>query len=101
MALERAGQFNYDVVMSDYLMPEMDGLRFLEAFREIQPDAARILFSGQANKDVLVKAINNSEIYGYISKPWHEYALISTLSQAIDYHDLLRENRLLAKKAKT
>lgn len=100
MALERAKQFNYDVVISDYLMPEMDGLRFLEAFRKIQPDAARILLSGQANKDVLVKAINNSEIYGYISKPWHEYALISTLSKAIDYHDLLRENRLLAKQAK-
>lgn len=98
-ALERARQVAYDVVISDYLMPEMDGLRFLAAFREIQPDAARILLSGHADKDALVKAINSSEIYSYISKPWHEYKLINTVSQAIVYHELLRENRRLAKQA--
>ncbi len=98
-ALERAKHVTYDVVISDYLMPEMDGLRFLAAFREIQPDAARILLSGHADKDALVKAINSSEIYSYISKPWHEYKLINTISQAIDYHELLRENRQLAKHA--
>lgn len=95
-ALERAKRINYDVVISGYQMPEMDGLRFLEAFREIQPDAARILLSDHADKEALVKAINRSEIYSYIGKPWREYALISAVSQAIDYHDLLRENRLLA-----
>lgn len=95
-ALERAKQTDYDVVISDYLMPEMDGLLFLEAFRKIQPDAARILLSGHADKDALVNAINRSEIYGYIGKPWREYLLRSTVSQAISYRDLLRENRLLA-----
>lgn|SRR5574340_483272 len=98
-ALERAREATYDVVISDYLMPEMDGLRFLEAFRKMQPDAARILLSGRADKDVLVKAINSSEIYGYISKPWHEYTLRSTVTQAIVHHELLRENRRLAKYA--
>lgn len=95
-ALERARQVNFDAVISDYLMPEMDGLRFLASFREIQPEAARILLSGHADKEVLVKAINNSEIYSYVSKPWNEYALKSALSQAIAYHDLLREYRLLS-----
>lgn len=98
-ALERARQVHYDVVVSDYLMPEMDGLSFLNAFREIQPDAVRILLSGQADKEVLVKAINNAEIYSYLGKPWHEYTLHNTLAQAISYRDLLRENRLLAKQA--
>lgn len=95
-ALERAKQADYDVVISDYLMPEMDGLSFLEAFRKIQPDAARILLSGHADKDTLVNAINRSEIYGYIGKPWCEYILKSAVSQAISYRDLRRENRLLA-----
>lgn len=95
-ALERARQVIFDVVVADYLMPEMDGLRFLEAIRKIQPDATRVLFSGHADKEVLVKAINDSEIYGYIAKPWHEYELRNTISQAVAYRSLLRENRHLA-----
>lgn len=98
-ALEQAKQINYDVVISDYKMPEMDGLHFLEAFGEIQPDAARILLSGNADRDALVSAINYSNIYSYISKPWHEYILRNTLAHAILYHDLLHENRLLAAQA--
>jgi response regulator RpfG family c-di-GMP phosphodiesterase len=77
----------------------MDGLTFLKALREIQPDAARILISGHTDKEMLIKAINYSEIFGYISKPWHEYTLRNTLSQAIYYHNLLHENRLLAEHA--
>ncbi|HZW24075.1 MAG TPA: response regulator [Gallionella sp.] len=95
-ALERAKQVSYDVVIADYLMPEMDGLHFLEALRQIQPDATRILFSGHADKEVLAQAINGSEIYGYIGKPWREYELKNTVSQAVAYRNLLRENRHLA-----
>jgi len=95
-ALERAKQVNYDVVIADYLMPEMDGLRFLDAIRQMQPDATRILFSGHADKEVLVKAINGSEIYGYIGKPWREHELKNIVSQAVAYRNLLRENRHLA-----
>lgn len=95
-ALERAKQLNFDVVISDFLMPEMDGLHFLEAFRQAQPDAARILLSGQADRETLVNAINRSEIYSYISKPWREYELKSTVSQAVAYHDMQRENRHFA-----
>ena len=68
----------------------------LEAIRQIQPDATRILFSGHADRDVLVKAINDSEIYGYIGKPWREHELKNTVSQAVAYRNLLRENRHLA-----
>lgn len=94
-ALQDARQNAYDAVIADYLMPEMDGLEFFAAMREIQPDAVRILISGHANTTALVNAINRSEIYSYISKPWHEYALANTLAQAIAYRELLRENRLL------
>lgn len=95
-ALERAKQVAFDVVIADYLMPEMDGLRFLEAIRQTQPDAASILLSGQADTETLVNAINRSEIYSYIGKPWHKYVLNSTVSQAVAYHDLLQENRHFA-----
>ena len=95
-ALERARQVSFDVVIADYLMPEMDGLRFLEAFREIQPDAMRILFSGLVDKNMLLRAVNDSEIYGFVAKPWHAHELKSAVSQAVAYRNLLLENRHLA-----
>lgn len=94
-ALEQAKRVGYDLVIADYRMPDMDGVSFLEAFREIQPDAARILFSGQADMKTLIDAINRSEIYAFIGTPWHEYDLRNTVTQAIVFRNLMQENRRL------
>jgi DNA-binding NtrC family response regulator len=96
-ALDYAKKVACDVVIADYLMPEMNGLNFLGAFREKQPDAARILISGQTNKHTLTEAINHLEIFSFISKPWREYELKSAVTQAIIFKNLLLENRLLAR----
>lgn len=95
-ALEKAGKVDYDLVISDYRMPEMDGIRFLEAFRQVRPDAGRILLSGYADMKVLIDAINRAEIYSFVGKPWSEYDLRSAVTQAIAYRNLLLENRSLA-----
>lgn len=94
-ALEQAKRVGYDLVIADYRMPEMDGVSFLEAFRKIQPEASRILFSGQADMKTLIEAINRSEIYAFIGKPWREYDLKSTVTQAIAFRNLTLENRRL------
>lgn len=98
-ALEYAKQVACDVVISDYLMPEMNGVEFLDAFREKQPDAARIILSGHTDKQTLTEAINHLEIFSFISKPWREYELKSAVTQAIVYKNLLLDNRLLAQKS--
>lgn len=97
-ALEKAGKVAYDLVISDYRMPEMDGVRFLEAFRQVRPDAGRILLSGYADMKVLIEAINRAEIFSFVGKPWSEYDLRSAVSQAIAYRNLLLENRMLAER---
>lgn len=99
-ALELAKRVEYDLVIADYLMPEMNGLHFLEAFRKIRPDAARILFSGHADMKTLMMAINNLEISAFIAKPWSEYDLRSAVTQAIIHRDLLLENQRLADELK-
>lgn len=99
-ALQLAKEVDYDLVIADFLMPEMNGLRFLEAFRKIRPDAARILFSGHADMKILTDAINNSEISAFIGKPWSEYDLRSAVTQAIMRRDLLLENQRLAAELK-
>jgi DNA-binding NtrC family response regulator len=97
-ALDHAWETEYDVVIADYRMPEMDGIRFLEAFRRIRPDAARILLSGQADLEVLVDAVNRAEIFSFIQKPWSEFELRIAVIQAIAWRVLQLENAALARR---
>lgn len=95
-ALERARDKAFAVVISDYRMPDMTGLDFLKALYEIQPDCARIVLSGQTDMDALVRMINETHIYRFIPKPWSNYFLKSSISQAIDFRQAVLRNRHMA-----
>ena len=95
-ALEKSRHVAYDLVLSDYRMPSMNGVEFLRAFREIQPDAARLILSGFADLNGLIGAINEAGISRFISKPWNDYELVSSIAQALALRDLTLENQQLA-----
>jgi len=95
-ALEKARHTAYDLVISDYRMPGMNGVEFLKAFREIQPDAARLILSGYADLNGLIGAINEAGISRFISKPWNDYELVSTLGHILSLRALTLENQQLA-----
>ncbi len=95
-ALERAKYTPYDLVLSDYRMPVMNGVQFLKAFREIQPDAARLILSGYADLNGLISAINEAGITRFVSKPWNDYELVATLGQVLTLRELTLENQRLA-----
>ena len=99
-ALEKAQGTPYDLVMSDYRMPVMNGVQFLKAFREIQPDAARLILSGYADLNGLISAINEAGISRFISKPWNDYELVSSIGQALALRELMQENQRLADQAR-
>ena len=69
-ALAEAKDYVFDLVISDYLMPGMNGIAFLSQFKNVQPQAMRILLTGYADKENAIKAINNVGLYQYIEKPW-------------------------------
>lgn len=95
-ALEAAGQEEFDLFLSDYRMPVMDGIEFLRAAKEIQPDAARLILSGYADLNALVRAVNEVGIDRFVGKPWNDYDLLSAIGQALAHRELIVENRQLA-----
>lgn len=95
-ALELLGQTDYDLIISDYRMPGMDGVEFLKAAKAIQPDAARLILSGYADLNALLRAVNEVGIERFVGKPWNDYELMSAIAQSLAHHELLLENRQLA-----
>jgi len=79
-----------DVVISDYLMPDLNGIEFFLQLKEIQPQATRILLTGYADKENAIKAINDVGLYQYIEKPWENDDLKLIIRNGIEKRMLLK-----------
>jgi two-component system, probable response regulator PhcQ len=95
-ALKSAAGCAYDLVVSDFRMPEMDGVAVLRRMRELQPDCARVILSGYTDLNGLIGAINEARIDRFIAKPWSDFEFISTLAQVLEIRALRMENEALA-----
>ncbi len=83
------------VVLSDYMMPEMDGVTFLELVKQHKPDVVRILLTAHGRLNNAMTAINRSQIFGYLTKPWEHEHLKGTVARAFQHHNLVTENKRL------
>jgi len=95
-ALAHASKVPLALAISDYRMPRRNGVEFLRALRDLQPDCGRIILSGYADFTAVVSAINEAGITRFISKPWSDLELLSAVRQALEIRKLLMENRRLA-----
>jgi cyclic di-GMP phosphodiesterase len=86
-----ANHQHIDLVISDYLMPEMDGISFLAKVKEKVPLAPRILLTGYADKENAIKAINEVGLYQYVEKPWDNEELKLVVRNALEKVTLLQE----------
>ena len=82
-----------DLVISDFLMPEMNGLEFLSEVKKLYPEVSKILLTGYADKENAIKAINEIGLYRYIEKPWNNDDLIINIKNGIERSYLLSELR--------
>jgi response regulator RpfG family c-di-GMP phosphodiesterase len=83
------------VVISDYMMPGMDGITFLKHARVRCPGAVRILCTAAEDFRVALQAVNSGEVFRIIAKPWHQQELLGTVNQAAEAARLRRENERL------
>ena len=86
------------LVISDQKMPGMDGIKFLYEVKKISPDTIRIMLTGFADVNIAIQAINEGEVYRFITKPWNNVELLSTVKQGIEYYDLKMELGRLNKR---
>lgn len=92
-ALEFLKDNTPDLVISDFLMPEMNGLEFLSEVNTMYPEVSKILLTGYADKENAIKAINDVGLYRYIEKPWNNDDLIINIKNGIERSYLLSQLR--------
>jgi two-component system NtrC family sensor kinase len=83
---------SFQVVVSDYRMPVMNGVEFLKSVYERWPDTVRIVLSGYADAGAIVAAINEGHIYKFIPKPWNDEELRVTIHNCLERYFLLKRN---------
>ncbi len=92
-ALARARALEFDAILSDYRMPELDGIEFLRRARALQPDAVNMLFSGSGDRAAVERAFDEAGIFRFIAKPWDDATLVGALAESLNHRDLMREQR--------
>ncbi len=82
-----------DLIISDFLMPDMNGLEFLREAKKMYPETSMILLTGYADKENAIKAINEIGLYKYIEKPWDNDDLMMNIRNGIERSHLLSDLR--------
>jgi len=85
----------FAVILSDMRMPLMSGSVFLREARRVAPDAARILLTGYADMDAAVTAVNEAQLFRFLTKPCPAADLLETCSAAVEQHRVQSAERML------
>jgi DNA-binding NtrC family response regulator len=89
-AIAYLAEHTVDLIISDFLMPGMDGIAFLMRARELVPEVPRIILTGYADKENAIKAINQVGLFHYIEKPWNNDELLHIIENGLEKRRLLQ-----------
>ncbi len=99
-ALDIARKEEPSVIISDQKMPRMNGAELLSQVKVASPDTVRIMLTGYADMQAALSAINEGQVFRFISKPWNDDELREVLRQANFQNYLVRENKRLMEVTK-
>lgn len=83
------------VVISDMRMPQMDGAAFLTQVRTHWPDATRLLLTGETGRDAAAAAVNEGQIFRFLTKPCAPDKLLLAVQAAVRQHQLVTAEKML------
>jgi len=90
-ALEAFRREEPEVVVADFMMPELDGIEFLRQVRDLRPHTTRILLTGYADIGNAIRAINEAGLYYYLQKPWDNEHLRLVIRNGMERSALINE----------
>lgn len=85
---EELSQKRVDLIISDFMMPGMNGIEFLKKVKEKSPESVTILLTGYADKENAIKSINEVGLYYYLEKPWDNDNLIKVIQNGLEKKEL-------------
>ncbi len=91
--LEQLSLHDVAIVISDLRMPVMDGLEVARAVRATHPDIVRVILTGHADIDATISAINDAQVYRFLTKPWERAQLAATMHECIGQAARLRDRK--------
>lgn len=74
------------LILSDQRMPGTTGTELLARIKELQPDTMRMLLTGYSDINVVIQALNDGLLYKYLTKPWEQQELVSTVLGAANQY---------------
>ncbi len=86
-----------ELIVSDQRMPGMTGTELLGEVRSRWPDTIRVILSGYSEINAIIDAVNDGEIYKYITKPWNDEELKLNIRRALEQYELKAQNQRMAK----
>lgn len=92
------GRPDVSVVVSDMRMPEMDGAAFLAEVKSVAPAAVRMLLTGYSDIEAAMRAVNEGQIFRFLTKPCEPGHLLQTLAAGVEQHRLITAERVLLQK---
>jgi response regulator RpfG family c-di-GMP phosphodiesterase len=88
----------FQVIITDYKMPGMNGVELLNLVRNLSPDTIQIMLTGQADMQAIIDLINKGNIYRFLTKPCAQEDMITSIDSAIRMYELAAaEKELLGK----
>jgi len=90
-----ASRSDIAVVLSDMRMPVMDGAAFLAKAKDVAPDAVRMLLTGYTDIEAAMNAVNQGQIFRFLTKPCPTMTLLSSIYHAVEHHKLVTAERVL------
>lgn len=96
--LEAAQETEFDLVLTDFMMPNLNGVELLGVLKAKRPDAVRLMITAANDFKVAIDAVNRGEVFRIIGKPWQLHDLRFGIQQAVDYYRLVQENKRLSRE---